>query len=89
VALLFFSAVGATLYQTRGTVGLQQRVPRELLGRTMAVERFAGYLGMLIGAIAAVCLVQPLGWQATVLIVCALGAMLLFVTAVSEGAEPA
>ena len=85
VALLFVSAVGATLYQTRGTVGLQQRVPRELLGRTMAVERFAGYLGMLLGAIAAVSLVQPLGWEATVLIVCAVGATLLFVTAVSEG----
>ncbi|MGA8521665.1 MAG: MFS transporter [Candidatus Dormiibacterota bacterium] len=85
VALLFLSAVGATLYQTRGTVGLQQRVPRELLGRTMAVERFAGYLGMLLGAIAAVLLVQPLGWEATVLIVCAVGATLLFVTAVSEG----
>jgi len=89
VALLFLSAVGATLYQTRGTVGLQQRVPRELLGRTMAVERFAGYLGMLLGAIAAVSLVQPLGWESTVLIVCAAGATLLFVTAVSEGGDPA
>ncbi len=85
IALLFLSAVGATLYQTRGTVGLQQRVPREFLGRTMAVERFAGYLGMLLGAIAAVSLVQPLGWEATVLIVCAAGATVLFVTAVSEG----
>ncbi|MHB8489507.1 MAG: MFS transporter [Candidatus Dormibacteria bacterium] len=88
VGLLFLSAIGATLYQTRGAVGLQQRVPRELLGRTMAVERFAGYLGMLLGAIAAVCLVQPLGWESTVLIVCAAGATLLFVTAVSEGGEP-
>ncbi len=61
MALLFISAVGATLYQTRGAVGLQQRMPRELLGRTMAVVRFAGYLGMLLGAIAAVSLVQPLG----------------------------
>ena len=41
---------------------------------------------MLLGAIAAVSLVQPLGWQSTVLIVCAVGATLLFVTAVSEGA---
>lgn len=85
VALLFLSAVGADLYQTRGAVGLQQRVPRELLARTTAVERFAAYLGMLFGAIAAVSLVQPLGWEATVLIVCAVGATLLFVTAVSEG----
>jgi MFS family permease len=84
LALLFTSAVGATLYQTRGAVGLQQRVPRELLGRTTAVERFAGYVGMLLGAIAAVSLVQPLGWESTVLIVCAVGATLLFITAVSE-----
>ena len=87
VALLFLSAVGATLYQTRGAVGLQQRVPRELLARTTAVERFAGYLGMLFGAIAAVSLVQPLGWESTVLIVCAVGATLLFVTAVSESSD--
>lgn len=84
LALLFGSAVGATLYETRGAIGLQQRVPRELLGRTTAVVRFAAYLGMLFGAIAAVSLVQPLGWEATVLIVCAVGATLLFVTAVSE-----
>jgi MFS family permease len=88
VALLFVSSVGATLYQTRGAIGLQQRVPRELLGRTTAVVRFAGYLGMLLGAIAAVALVEPLGWESTVLIVCAAGAVLLFVTAVSEGPEP-
>jgi predicted MFS family arabinose efflux permease len=89
LALLFVSSVGSTLYQTRGVVGLQQRVPRDQLGRTMAVERFAGYLGMLLGAIAAACLVQPLGWEATVLIVCAVGSVLLFVTAVSEGGGPA
>ena len=65
--------------------GFSSGSPRELLGRTTAVERFAGYLGMLLGAIAAVSLVQPLGWEATVLIVCAVGATLLFVTAVSEG----
>ena len=78
------SGVGGTLYQTRGAVGLQQRIPRELVGRTSAVVRFGGYLGMLLGAVAAVSLVQPLGWEATVLIVCAVGATLLFVTAVSE-----
>ena len=82
--LLFVSGAGATLYQTRGAVGLQQRTPRELVGRTSAVIRFGGYLGMLLGSIAAVSLVQPLGWEATVLIVCAIGAMLLFATAVSE-----
>ncbi|MGA7987609.1 MAG: MFS transporter [Candidatus Dormiibacterota bacterium] len=85
VVLLFASGIGAALYQTRGVVGLQQRVPQELLGRTMAVIRSAQYVGMLSGALAAVFIVQPLGWEATVLIVCALGAMLLFFTAVTEG----
>jgi MFS family permease len=88
LALLFISAVGSTLYQTRGNVGLQQRVPRELLGRTTAVVRFAGYLGMLLGAIAAASLVQSFGWEAMVLIVCALGATLIFVTAVAESSGP-
>ncbi len=85
VALLFVSGLGAALYQTRGVIGLQQRVPQQLLGRTMAVIRSAQYLGMLAGALAAVVIVQPLGWEATVLIVCALGATLLFFTAVTEG----
>jgi MFS family permease len=84
VVLLFASGLGAALYQTRGVIGVQQRVPSELLGRTMAVIRSAQYTGMLIGAIAAVSLVQPLGWQATVLIVCVVGAVFLFFTAVSE-----
>jgi MFS family permease len=84
VLLLFLSGIGAASYQTRGVIGLQQRVPRELVGRTMAVIRSAQYIGMLLGAIAAVSLVGPLGWEATVLIVCAAGATLLFVTAVSE-----
>lgn len=88
MALLFVSGAGATLYQTRGAVGLQQRTPRELVGRTSAVVRFGGYLGMLLGAVAAVSLVQPLGWEATVLIVCAVGATLLFATAVTEGRNP-
>ena len=75
MALLFVSGAGATLYQTR-------------VGRTSAVVRFGGYLGMLLGAVAAVSLVQPLGWEATVLIVCAVGATLLFATAVTEGRNP-
>lgn len=83
--MLFLSAMGATLYQTRGSVGLQQRVPQQLLGRATAVVRVALNTGMLLGAIAAVSLVQPLGWEATVLIVCAVGATVLFVTALSEG----
>jgi hypothetical protein len=82
--LLFASGLGAALYQTRGVIGLQQRVPAELLGRSIAVIRSAQYLGMLLGGIAAVALVEPLGWQATVLTVCVVGAAFLFFTAVSE-----
>ena len=84
MVLLFASGLGAALYQTRGVIGVQQRVPVELLGRTMAVIRSAQYLGMLVGGIAAVALVEPIGWQATVLTVCTLGATFLFFTAVSE-----
>jgi predicted MFS family arabinose efflux permease len=89
MVMLFLSGLGATLYQTRGAVGLQQRVARDLLGRTNAVIRFALYSGMLLGAIAAVSLVRSLGWEATVLIVCSLGATLLFITAVSEAGTEA
>lgn len=89
VALLFLSGIGAASYQTRGVIGLQQRVPRELVGRSMAVIRSAQYVGMLLGAIAAVCMVGPLGWEPTVLIVCAVGAAVLFVAAVSESRRPA
>jgi predicted MFS family arabinose efflux permease len=69
--LLLLSSVAGTLYQTRGWVGLQQRVAPDLLGRTSAVIRFSMYVGMLAGAVAAVTMVQALGWQATVLIVIA------------------
>jgi MFS family permease len=89
VLLLFMSGIGAASYQTRGIIGLQQRVPQALVGRTMAVIRSAQYVGMLLGAIAAVSLVGPLGWEASLLIVCAVGATVLFVTAVSEGPSPA
>ena len=82
--LLFLSSIGATLYQTRGTIGLQQRVARPLLGRANAVLGFAVYVGMLVGAIAAAALVTSIGWEATVLIVCATSASVLFVAAVSE-----
>jgi MFS family permease len=84
ILLLFASGLGAALYQTRGVIGVQQRVPADVLGRAMAVVRSAQYAGMLLGAIAAVALVQPLGWQATVLIVCSVGATFLFFIAASE-----
>ena len=87
--LLFISSSGATLYQTRGMVGLQQRVAPDLLGRASAVIGFAVYVGMLLGAVSALALVEPLGWESTVLTVCAASATLLFFTAVSEGRRTA
>ncbi len=86
--LLFMSSIGATLYQTRGTVGLQQRIAPELLGRANAVIGFAIYVGMLVGAVATAALVGSIGWEATVLIVCATSAAAMFVAAVSETAKP-
>jgi predicted MFS family arabinose efflux permease len=86
--LLCVSSFGATLYQTRGGVGMQQRIAADALGRTSAVIGFAVYVGMLLGAIAALALVTAIGWEATVLIVCAGSAALLFVAAVSETRRP-
>jgi MFS family permease len=80
-ALLFLSSLGGVLYQVRGSIGLQQRVPTHLLGRVTGVMRSALYIGMLIGAITAAVLVQPLGWQATVLIMAV--AALTFLVAAS------
>jgi MFS family permease len=82
--LLFLSSLGATLYQTRGAVGMQQRVARNALGRASAVIGLATYVGMLLGAVAALALVSAIGWEATVLIVCAISAGVLFVAALSE-----
>lgn len=82
--LLFLSSLGATLYQTRGAVGMQQRVARNALGRAAAVIGLATYVGMLLGAVAALALVSAIGWEATVLIVCAISAGVLFVAALSE-----
>ena len=67
LALLFVSTAAAALYETRGQTAVQQRVPVELLGRVNGVLRFLSYLGMLLGAVAAVVLVEPLGWTALVL----------------------
>jgi predicted MFS family arabinose efflux permease len=86
--LLFLSSFGATLYQTRGMVGLQQRVPREALGRASSVITFAISTGMVIGAVTATALVEAVGWEGTVLIVCACSAVFLFVAAVSEEGPP-
>ena len=86
--LLFVSSLSGVAYQILGSIALQQRTPTELLGRTTGVMRSAMYIGMLIGAILALALVQPLGWEATVLIVCA-GAFVLLVVATVTGPRPA
>jgi predicted MFS family arabinose efflux permease len=88
VLLLFLSSFGATLYQTRGAVGMQQRVAGDVLGRASAVIGLAVYVGMLLGAVAALALVSAIGWEATVLIVCASSATVLFIAAVSESRSP-
>lgn len=77
IALLFLSSVAATLYEVLAAVAMQQRVPIGLLGRASGATRVAQYSGMLIGAVASVALVNPLGWEATVLIVCAFAAVVL------------
>ena len=63
LALLFVSTAAAAVYQTRGQTALQQRVPPEMLGRVNGVMRLLLYSGMLIGALAAVALVEPVGWS--------------------------
>ena len=75
------------MYQTRGWIGLQQRVAPELMGRTTAVIRLSMYVGMLFGALASVTMVQALGWQATVVIVAAVCFVLLVSSALSGPAE--
>jgi MFS family permease len=67
LGLLVVSTAAAALYQTRGQTALQQRVPAELLGRVNGVMRLLLYAGMLVGAIVAVVLVEPIGWTALVL----------------------
>ena len=75
--LLLLSSVTAVFYQILGAIALQQRVPVDLLGRANGVTRLAMYTGMLVGAVAALALVGPFGWEATVLAVCAAAFILL------------
>lgn len=72
VALLFLSSLAATSYEVLAAIAMQQRVPVHLLGRANGAQRVAMYSGMLVGALAAVALVRPLGWAVTVLLVCGL-----------------
>lgn len=80
VTLLFLSSLGAITYQTQGATGLQERAGSYVLGRAAAVIRFAQYLGMLVGGVIAVTLVQVVGWPGTVRLLAA-GALALLVTA--------
>jgi MFS family permease len=66
LALLVISTAAAAVYQTRGQTALQERVPQELLGRVNGLMRLLLYTGMLAGAIAAVTLVDEIGWTALV-----------------------
>ncbi|MGH7685393.1 MAG: MFS transporter [Candidatus Dormibacteria bacterium] len=83
IALLFVSSVAATMYEVLATVAMQQRVPIGLLGRAGGATRVAQYTGMLVGAVASVALVKPLGWEATVVIVCAFAVVVLGVFTVT------
>jgi MFS family permease len=76
-ALLFLSATSSMVYQTLGAVALQRTVPAALLGRSNAVIRFSLYAGMLLGAVAAVVLLEWLSWDQMVVIVTAVAAALL------------
>jgi len=89
LALLFVSAVFAALYQTRGSLGLQERVAKEMLGRANAVIRFAVYLGMLIGAVVAAAALSWLSWDRLLIIVTALAAVVMLLSLISKAPEPA
>ena len=67
LALLALSTAAGALYQTRGQTALQQRVAADMLGRVNGLMRLLLYAGMLAGAVAAVSLVQVLGWSTLVL----------------------
>lgn len=84
IALLFVSAMAAVTYQVLSAIAMQQRVPLHLLGRASGARRQAMYLGMLLGALAALGLVGPLGWQLTVLVVC-VGAVAVLLLATFTG----
>ncbi len=66
LGLLFLSTASEAIYQTRGQTAMQQIVPAEMLGRVSGVMRLLVYSGMLVGAVAAVALVEVIGWQALV-----------------------
>ena len=81
LALLAFSTGAAALYQTRGQTAVQQRVPAELLGRVGGLLQLLLYSGMLAGAVAAVALVDVVGWSALVVGASAVASALYLVAA--------
>jgi MFS family permease len=81
LALLAFSTAAAALYQTRGQTALQERVPPEILGRVNGVLRLLLYSGMLAGAVAAVALVDVVGWSTLVIGTTVIAAGVYMVTA--------
>ena len=84
IALLFVSSMVAVTYQVLSAIAMQQRVPLHLLGRANGARRQAMYLGMLLGALAALGLAGPLGWQVTVLVV-SVGAVAVLLIATFTG----
>jgi predicted MFS family arabinose efflux permease len=67
LALLGLSTAAAALYQIRGQTAVQERVRPEILGRVSGVLRLLLYSGMLAGAVAAVALVNVVGWSSLVI----------------------
>jgi predicted MFS family arabinose efflux permease len=70
VATLAASGGVAVLYQVWGTTELQQRVAGEVLGRASAAVVGAQYAGMILGALLALVLVPPLGWDHALFTAC-------------------
>jgi MFS family permease len=83
LALLGFSTAAGALYQTRGQTALQERVPPEILGRVNGVLRLLLYSGMLAGAVAAVALVDVVGWSTLVIGTTVIAAGVYLVTVVA------
>ncbi|MFN2581156.1 MAG: hypothetical protein ABR498_00230, partial [Candidatus Dormibacteria bacterium] len=67
---LLVSSLSAVAWQILGAIAMQQRLPVGLLGRANGAYRFAMYSGMFVGALAALLLVNSLGWERMVLVVC-------------------
>jgi predicted MFS family arabinose efflux permease len=83
LALLAFSTAAGALYQTRGQTALQERVRPEILGRVNGVMRLLLYSGMLAGAIAAVALVDAVGWSSLVIGTTVIAAVVYVVAALA------